>query len=121
MAAMALVTTTTVCIICCVRYPMEVASMEVPNLSNISKCTGGQLKEGPPHKTITTEGFFTAFGSIMFAFGGASIFPSIQADMSDRSKFKYAAVLAISSKEKANGHLPDLQSRYLVAQLSKLC
>jgi len=31
----------------------------------------------------------------MFAFGGASTFPTIQADMKDKSKFKVAAVLAM--------------------------
>ena len=99
MALMALVTTTTVCIICMVRYPMQVADMEVPNQGHTAACTPSHLSNnGPPHKTPDPEGFFRAFGSIMFAFGGASIFPSIQADMADRSKFKYAAVLALTSK-----------------------
>ncbi len=31
----------------------------------------------------------------MFAFGGASTFPTIQADMKDKSKFKIAAVGAM--------------------------
>ncbi|XP_028156665.1 amino acid transporter AVT1A-like [Ostrinia furnacalis] len=33
------------------------------------------------------EDFFLAFGTIMFAFGGASTFPTIQNDMADKSKF----------------------------------
>ena len=37
-----------------------------------------------------------AFGSIMFAFGGASTFPTIQADMKDKSKFKFAAYIAMT-------------------------
>ncbi|KAG7313535.1 hypothetical protein JYU34_000678 [Plutella xylostella] len=33
------------------------------------------------------QDFFLAFGTIMFAFGGASAFPTIQNDMADKSKF----------------------------------
>jgi vesicular inhibitory amino acid transporter len=44
----------------------------------------------------TAYGYFTAFGSIMFAFGGASTFPTIQADMKDKSEFKVAAVAAMA-------------------------
>jgi len=43
----------------------------------------------------TTDGTFKAFGSIMFAFAGASTFPTIQADMKDRSKFNYSAMMAM--------------------------
>ena len=44
----------------------------------------------------TAEGYFKAFSSIMFAFGGASTFPTIQADMNDKSKFKMAAALSMA-------------------------
>ena len=40
----------------------------------------------------------TAFASIMFAYAGASTFPTIQADMKDREKFIYSAIIAILSK-----------------------
>ena len=40
----------------------------------------------------------SAFGSIMFSFGGASIFPTIMMDMKDQSKFKYSIVLSMMSK-----------------------
>merc|ERR1719295_1834515 len=43
----------------------------------------------------TFEGSFKAFGSIMFAFAGASTFPTIQADMADRSKFNISAIIAM--------------------------
>jgi amino acid transporter len=46
----------------------------------------------------TLKGFFTAFSSIMFAFGGASTFPTIQADMKERRKFPIAALLGCSGK-----------------------
>lgn len=47
------------------------------------------------------QDFFLAFGTIMFAFGGASTFPTIQNDMSDKSKFSkslhysFAAILLL--------------------------
>jgi len=44
----------------------------------------------------TFEGSFKAFGSIMFAFAGASTFPTIQADMADRSKFNISAIIAMA-------------------------
>jgi len=43
----------------------------------------------------TADGMFKAFGSIMFAYAGASTFPTIQADMQDRSKFNYSAMIAM--------------------------
>jgi len=43
----------------------------------------------------TADGVFKAFGSIMFAYAGASTFPTIQADMKDRSKFNYSAMIAM--------------------------
>ena len=42
---------------------------------------------------------FKAFGSIMFAFAGASTFPTIQADMKDRSKFNISAIMAMGGKK----------------------
>jgi len=43
----------------------------------------------------TFHGSFEAFASIMFAYAGASTFPTIQADMKDRGKFIYSAIIAI--------------------------
>ena len=42
--------------------------------------------------------FNLAFSSIMFAFAGASTFPTIQADMKDKNQFPKAAVVAMLSK-----------------------
>jgi vesicular inhibitory amino acid transporter len=74
----ALLTTIAACIIIIVKVVMD----------------GNQLKERvyPPP---TLQGFLKAFGSIMFAFAGASTFPTIQADMKNRSSFNHAAVIAI--------------------------
>merc|ERR1719210_2888957 len=44
----------------------------------------------------TVGGTFKAFSTIMFAFAGASTFPTIQADMKERDKFIYSAVIAIT-------------------------
>nr|XP_022910331.1 amino acid transporter AVT1J-like [Onthophagus taurus] len=40
--------------------------------------------------------FFLAFGTLLFAFGGASTFPTIQNDMQDKKKFGYSIVIAFS-------------------------
>ena len=47
----------------------------------------------------TAYGYFEAFAGIMFAFGGASTFPTIQADMANKAMFKWAAVAALGSKK----------------------
>ena len=47
---------------------------------------------------------FPAFASIMFAYAGASTFPTIQADMKDREKFIYSAIIAILSRFIISNH-----------------
>ena len=46
----------------------------------------------------SASGTFKAFASIMFAFAGASTFPTIQADMKQKEKFNMAAYIACISK-----------------------
>ncbi|CAL4084208.1 unnamed protein product, partial [Meganyctiphanes norvegica] len=41
----------------------------------------------PEYPNPTMASFSLGFGAILFAFGGASVFPTIQNDMADRSKF----------------------------------
>ena len=48
----------------------------------------------------SVSGTFKAFASIMFAFAGASTFPTIQADMKEKEKFNTAAYIACISKYK---------------------
>ena len=60
--------------------------------------TSGDPRCVPNLPNPTVKGFFTAFSSIMFAFGGASTFPTIQADMKERSKFPISALMGCSSK-----------------------
>ena len=59
--------------------------------STSSECT-------PNLPPPSAKGAFTAFSSIMFAFGGASTLPTIQADMKERSKFPIAALLGCGGK-----------------------
>ncbi|KAL1470950.1 hypothetical protein MTO96_004509 [Rhipicephalus appendiculatus] len=46
----------------------------------------------PPH--IGLAMFFRGFGTIMFSYGGAAMFPTIQNDMRDRSRFPMAVAYA---------------------------
>jgi len=57
--------------------------------------TGTASTEVKVFPAPTPVGTFKAFGSIMFAFAGASTFPTIQADMKDRAKFSRAAIMAM--------------------------
>ena len=50
------------------------------------------------HPDATVSGTFKAFASIMFAFAGASTFPTIQADMKQKEKFNMAAYIACISE-----------------------
>ena len=54
----------------------------------------GKVNYGSP----TLEGSIKAFASIMFAFAGASTFPTIQADMKHKDQFKISAIIACTSK-----------------------
>merc|ERR1712080_659968 len=58
---------------------------------------GFQLEESVELPAPTYDGIFKAFGSIMFAFAGASTFPTIQADMADRGKFNITAFPIITN------------------------
>jgi vesicular inhibitory amino acid transporter len=46
----------------------------------------------------SVDGSFKAFASIMFAFAGASTFPTIQADMKTKSNFPKSVKIACVSK-----------------------
>ncbi len=51
-------------------------------------------EEGLYYPSPTVSSFFLAFGSILFAFGGASSFPTIQNDMIDKSQFEKSVNIA---------------------------
>lgn len=46
----------------------------------------------------TFVSFSLSFSTILFAFGGGSVFPTIQNDMKDRSQFWKSVVIAFTSK-----------------------
>lgn len=46
-----------------------------------------------PHTQPTFYGFFIAFGTILFSFGGAATFPTIQNDMFEREKFYKSVII----------------------------
>ncbi|XP_047110975.1 amino acid transporter AVT1H-like isoform X1 [Schistocerca piceifrons] len=48
------------------------------------------------HKPHSFHRFFLAFGTILFSFGGASTFPTIQNDMINKSKFSTSVVVGFS-------------------------
>lgn len=50
------------------------------------------------HKTHDFYDFFLSFGTLLFAFGGASTFPTIQNDMEKKEKFSSSVLIAFSSR-----------------------
>uniref|UniRef100_A0A8D8V9U2 Amino acid transporter ANT1 n=1 Tax=Cacopsylla melanoneura TaxID=428564 RepID=A0A8D8V9U2_9HEMI len=51
----------------------------------------------PPHKVHSFHDFFSAFGILLFAFGGASTFPTIQNDMIQRNQFPRSISIAFTA------------------------
>nr|XP_053633317.1 uncharacterized protein LOC128689205 [Cherax quadricarinatus] len=49
--------------------------------------------EPPVYTTPSFHTFFLGFGSILFALGGASIFPTVQNDMRDKAQFPQSIVI----------------------------
>ena len=82
-------------------WPFAIAASACTILAAIFICvrTGmyihnhGVLKYSEQSHT-TAKSLFNAFGTIAFSFGGASVFPTFQADMRKPSQFKYAASIA---------------------------
>ena len=52
--------------------------------------------ETPTYPNPTVVSFARGFGSILFSFGGAATFPTIQNDMADRSKFWRSVIIGFS-------------------------
>ncbi|XP_065353885.1 uncharacterized protein LOC135948501 [Cloeon dipterum] len=76
----ALLTTLTTCIIATVE--------------SINDASSGLLPPPDTSVTLTPKSFFLGFGVIIFSFGGASTFPTIQNDMREREKFPLSVVIA---------------------------
>ena len=51
------------------------------------------------HDVHGFKSFFLAFGTILFAFGGASTFPTIQNDMIEKNKFSNSIFIAFSGNK----------------------
>ncbi|XP_029826610.2 amino acid transporter AVT1J-like [Ixodes scapularis] len=58
-----------------------------------SRILGGTAA-GPRRSELSVGGFFRGFGTIMFSYSGASMFPTVQNDMKDTSRFSGAVVYA---------------------------
>ncbi|XP_049818819.1 uncharacterized protein LOC109600018 [Aethina tumida] len=56
----------------------------------------GNAKPTPVRKIHDFNDFFLSFGTLLFAFGGASTFPTIQNDMKDKNKFSTCVIIAFS-------------------------
>lgn len=52
--------------------------------------------ENPIYQNPDVSSFSLGFGAILFAFGGASVFPTIQNDMNDKSQFPKSVIIAFS-------------------------
>ena len=85
----ALLTTITACVMIVVQALMDKAESKVDVV----------------YPSPSLEGSFKAFGSVMFAFAGASTFPTIQADMRQREKFSKSAIMACASELCRFSHL----------------
>lgn len=58
---------------------------------------GLDLTESVKHDSHGFTSFFLAFGTILFSFGGASTFPTIQNDMVQKRKFSTSVVIGFSA------------------------
>ena len=58
----------------------------------------GENLEPVVHSKQKFFSFFTAFGTIVFAFGGHPAFPTFQADMRNKADFKWAVMLGYLSR-----------------------
>jgi len=86
----ALVSTVVGCLMIMVKEGMDVNDKE-------SCYFEGEWKDWKVNRPAPASiaDFGKAFSSIMFAFAGASTFPTIQADMKDKGKFPMAAIFAM--------------------------
>lgn len=57
---------------------------------------GINLEEPVKHIPHGFKDFFLAFGIILFSFGGASTFPTIQNDMTSRHKFSKSVLIGFT-------------------------
>ena len=80
---------------------------EVIDTHNDSSCYGVDFHPKHPQPKSPMD-FGQAFSSIMFSFAGASVFPTIQADMRDRTLFPRAAVFSMISRRELRVNCDNL-------------
>lgn len=56
------------------------------------------------HRPHSLGDFFLSFGIILFAFGGASSFPTIQNDMRNKKDFPKSIIISFSGKFSSGDH-----------------
>jgi len=92
----ALVSTVVGCVMVLIQEAGDVADKESCLFTsvglNLTMEDVTQIRRPAPQDALD---FGKAFSSIMFAFAGASTFPTIQADMKDKTKFPKAVVVAM--------------------------
>ena len=64
----------------------------------IGLATADNAPDNVIHSSPEWKNFFLGFGAILYSFGGASIFPTIQHDMVEPKKFPIAVILAYLGK-----------------------
>lgn len=74
---------------------------------------GMNKSEPVKHNVHGFHDFFLAFGTLLFAFGGASTFPTIQNDMENKNKFSTSVTIAFTGTPffRLNDHL-NLESNF---------
>jgi len=90
----ALISTVVGCIIIMIKEGLDASDENscYYDFNNITNETLFDVNRPAPSSPLD---FGKAFSSIMFAFAGASTFPTIQADMKDKTQFPKAAVVAM--------------------------
>uniref|UniRef100_A0A0A9ZCL0 Proton-coupled amino acid transporter 4 n=2 Tax=Lygus hesperus TaxID=30085 RepID=A0A0A9ZCL0_LYGHE len=71
-------------VLSCIFIFVQIISEGIENTEHVSHAPKGAMD------------FFLAFGIILFSFGGASTFPTIQNDMIDRSQFKTSVYMGFA-------------------------
>ena len=87
----ALLTTVIACVCVIIQALIDHRNVTEGDLTGIKRA----IKYPDP----STIGVIKAFSTIMFAFAGASTFPTIQADMKHKDQFKWSAIIACTSKQ----------------------
>ncbi|KAG1705781.1 Amino acid transporter AVT1D [Nymphon striatum] len=64
------------------------------------------------HSEVTTKGTFLAFGTILFMYGGAATFPTIQNDMKDTKQFVSSVLVGFTESQNLRKGYPDIAKQH---------